>query len=120
MDRYMKDSSTVAPVGNEPAAPSAALRRRSNFCIPRRSWCRRQRRRRGSGKGEAVFMSLQALCSGACSFQTQPQPVAASVRVRDLTVQVDYHRTNNSSSGDSSGGAPIDHDTWWSPHTARA
>jgi hypothetical protein len=43
-------------------------------------------------------MSLQALRSGACSSQTQPQPVAVSVRVCDLTVQVDYHRTNSSSS----------------------
>ncbi|CAN6330043.1 unnamed protein product [Urochloa humidicola] len=56
---------------------------------------------------EAVFPSLQA--------------VAAGVRARDLTVQVD-HLANSSSSGDSPGGAAMDHDAaaGWSPHTARS
>ncbi|CAL4890703.1 unnamed protein product [Urochloa decumbens] len=64
-----------------------------------------------AGDQEAVFSSLQALRS---------QPVAAGVRARDLTVQVD-HLANSSSSGDSPGAA-MDHDaaTGWSPHTARS
>ncbi|CAD6266672.1 unnamed protein product [Miscanthus lutarioriparius] len=70
----------------------------------------------------AAFPSLQALRA------SQPQTVPASVRLRDLTVQVgDYGGlTNSSSSGDSPGagaGAAMDHDAVaaaWSPHTARS
>ena len=70
----------------------------------------------------AAFTSLQALRA------SQPQAVPASVRVRDLTVQVgDYGGlTNSSSSGDSPGagaGAAMDHDAVaaaWPPHTARS
>jgi len=77
----------------------------------------------GAGDREAIFPSLHALRSGAGQTHSQSQPVAASVRVRDLTVQVD-HLTNSSSSGDSpgAGGAAMDHDAaaGWSPHTARS
>jgi len=76
----------------------------------------------GAGDREATFPSLHAFRSGAGQTQSSQQPVAASVRVRDLTVQVD-HLTNSSSSGDSPGaGAAMDHDAaaGWSPHTARS
>jgi hypothetical protein len=77
----------------------------------------------GDQDAAAAFPSLQALRA------SQPQTaVPASVRVRDLTVQVgDYGGlTNSSSSGDSPGagaGAAMDHDAVaaaWSPHTARS
>ncbi|KAJ1266609.1 hypothetical protein BS78_08G165700 [Paspalum vaginatum] len=80
------------------------------------------------------FPSLQALRGGASLLPHhrhphQPVSVPASVRVRDLTVQVDHHRrTNSGSSSDSPGagaGAAMDHDAaaaagWSSPHTARS
>ncbi|GJM95069.1 hypothetical protein PR202_ga11765 [Eleusine coracana subsp. coracana] len=64
-----------------------------------------------AGDRDAAFPSLQALRNA-----TQP--------TRDLTVQVDHHRTNSGSwsSGDSPGGAAMDYDAaaGWSPHTACA
>jgi hypothetical protein len=75
----------------------------------------------GAGGREAAFPSLQELRN---AYHHQPaQTAAAAVRVQDLTVQVDHHRTNSSSwsSGDISGAA-MDYDAavGWSPHTARA
>ncbi|RCV19642.1 hypothetical protein SETIT_3G401700v2 [Setaria italica] len=117
MDRHMEDSSTFLQWAmnqlhhQQPSAAAAASAYQDGAGAGGSG---------AAGNSEAVFPSLQALRSGAP--QTQPQPVAASVRVRDLTVQVD-HRTNSSSSGDSpGGGAAMDHDatTGWSPHTARS
>ncbi|KAG0521923.1 hypothetical protein BDA96_08G203700 [Sorghum bicolor] len=78
----------------------------------------------GDQDAAAAFPSLQVLRAS----QPQTAVVPASVRVRDLTVQVgDYGGlTNSSSSGDSPGagaGAAMDHDAVaaaWSPHTARS
>jgi hypothetical protein len=75
----------------------------------------------GGREREAAFPSLQALRN---AYHHQPaQTAAAAVRVQDLTVQVDHHRTNSSSwsSGDISGAAmDYDAEAGWSPHTARA
>ncbi|OEL15886.1 Transcription factor bHLH25 [Dichanthelium oligosanthes] len=117
MDRHMEDSSTFLQWAMNQlhhqhpstAAPTASAYQDGSGAGSS-----------GAGDREAVFPSLQALRSGASP--SQSHAVAASVRVCDLTVQVD-HRTNSSSSGDSPGaGAAMDHGAaaGWSPHTARS
>ncbi|WVZ91473.1 hypothetical protein U9M48_037639 [Paspalum notatum var. saurae] len=75
-----------------------------------------------AGDQEAVaFPSLQALRGGASLPHHHHQ--SSSVRVRDLTVQVDHHHRTNSGSSSDSPGAAMDHDAaaaGWSPHTARS
>ncbi|PAN22037.1 hypothetical protein PAHAL_3G508700 [Panicum hallii] len=120
MDRHMEDSSTFLQWAmnqlhhQHPSAAAAAPAYQDGAGAGSSG---------GAGDREAIFPSLHALRSGACQTQSHSQPVAASVRVRDLTVQVD-HLTNSSSSGDSpgAGGAAMDHDAaaGWSPHTARS
>ncbi|KAG2630963.1 transcription factor MYC2-like [Panicum virgatum] len=116
MDRHMEDSSTFLQWAmnqlhhQHPSAAAAAAAASAYHDGA------------GAGDREAIFPSLHALRRGAGQTQSSQQPVAASVRVRDLTVQVD-HLTNSSSSGDSPGaGDAMDHDAaaGWSPHTARS
>ncbi|KAF8655751.1 hypothetical protein HU200_060909 [Digitaria exilis] len=118
MDRHMDDSSTFLQwaINQLHHHPSAAAAAASAY------------HQDGAGaatgdREEAIFPSLHALRSGGASqSQSHPAPTAG-VRVRDdLTVQVDHHRTTNSStsSGDSPGAAAMDHDAGWSPHTARS
>ncbi|CAN6339220.1 unnamed protein product [Urochloa humidicola] len=109
MDRHMEDSSTFLQWAmnqlhhQHPSAAAAASAYHQDGT--------------GGAAGDqedAVFPSLQAL-------RSQPVAAAGVVRARDLTVQVD-HLANSSSSGDSPGGAAMDHDAaaGWSPHTARS
>ncbi|KXG24110.1 transcription factor NAI1-like [Sorghum bicolor] len=130
MDRHMEDSSTFLQWAMNhlqhhqhpaTAAAAAAYQQEGGAGVGARI-------SGGAGDQEiqdaaAAFPSLQVLRA------SQPQTaVPASVRVRDLTVQVgDYGGlTNSSSSGDSPGagaGAAMDHDAVaaaWSPHTARS